>query len=135
MCNACKKVRRDFPPSECSCEKCRKMCNRPCWLLPDEAERIEKAIGQGVLMGDYWVRSGGDVQLKSAPLIGCKGESAPFWPTGGCALLKGGKCTIHANKPYEGRAAIHAGKAGLHEAIARAWFIHNGGDARSWRRK
>ena len=131
MCNQCKKVRRDFPPSECRCEKCKKMCDRPCWLLPDEVKRIEKAIGQSVLMDDYWVRDE-NVELKSAPLIGFEGDTAPSWPTGGCALLKGGKCTIHANKPYEGRAAIHSGTVGLHEAIAKAWFIHNGGKAKNW---
>lgn len=135
MCNECDRVRREYPPSKpCDCNECRSMCQRPCWALPDEADAINAATG-GKLMEDWWEpeHNSPPVDLLSAPCVGYEGARAPSFPNQSCAFLKDGLCSIHKIKPHEGKAARHdAHKGGLHRAIARAWWIHGGGDPKQF---
>lgn len=44
----------EIPESECSCDSCKAMCERPCWPSPEDAERLIDAGYGDKLMLDFW---------------------------------------------------------------------------------
>jgi len=108
---------------ECDCDKCRQMCTRPCWPLPEEIEAIINAGFGSRLMLDYWVGGiNGDIGIVSPAITGSEGQRAPYWPVGNCTFSKNGLCELHGVcKPYEGRIAHHSGSPDHHENVAMAW--------------
>lgn len=110
----------------CACETCMKMCNRPCWPLPEEvAELIEKGHANQMML-DYWVgdgENGGDIYIISPASPGHEGRQAPYWPTKGCTMQDSlGLCELHdIGKPYEGRVARHDRDTDEHRNVSIAW--------------
>ena len=111
----------------CSCDECVRMCERPCWPTPDEAQRLIDAGYGNKLMLDYWAASA-NVYLLCPAERGREGGNASFIPRNGCTLLKNGRCTIHnVCKPLEGRVASHDGKHdGVHQSVAALWDTDKG---------
>lgn len=114
----------------CTCDKCRAMCNRPCWGTPAEIRALIDAGYGGRLMLDWWER---DEHLEYTEVLspactGSEGRSAPFWPAGRCALqMPNGLCSIHSMKPTEGREACHDRNVShLHLEMAKAWNTDEG---------
>lgn len=111
----------------CACDVCKELCQRPCWPLPEEADKLIELGYARQMMLDYWVGDGeygGDINIISPALIGYGGLCAPFWPGGTCGMqdLSSGLCNLHdVCKPYEGRVAHHARVNDQHEAVAGAW--------------
>ena len=116
----------------CACEECMEMCNRPCWPLPEEADRLIDLGYAGKMMLDYWVgdgENGGDIDIISPASPGYAGRLAPFWPTKGCVMQNGlGLCKLHdIGKPYEGRMAHHDKDSGsTHHDVAMTWNTEYG---------
>lgn len=113
-----------LPPAAapCTCDKCKKMCEMPCWPLPEEAAAIEAAGFGDRLMRDWWVKvsreAGGrtDTSVYCPASKGYEGMDAPewgMWELGdprrvGCTFhTEAGLCMLHSLglKPLEGRAA------------------------------
>jgi len=108
--------------SECSCDRCQRMCHAPCCGSVEDMEKIMDAGYAKRLMFDDLpsIRDGGDF-LKPA-LKGYEGERAP-WHTEslhGCTFWKGGKCELHKRglKPIQGKIAHHNGSKASGEEYA-----------------
>jgi hypothetical protein len=121
-------IQVDLTESECACEECRRMCNRPCWPTPGEAQRLIDAGYGSRLMRDYWVGDGldgGDIYLLSPANPGMEGSAAGFWPSEGCVFQgEDGFCELHdlGLKPLEGRvASCSRGQGDLHQYVASTW--------------
>lgn len=110
----------DFKESVCQCDTCVSMCERrPCWPLPDEAQKLIEAGYGPRLMRDWWCRWPDDVVILSPAIVGEEGKYAPVWPTGRCTFLTDNKkCELHDKglKPFEGHVAHHDGtESSLHK--------------------
>jgi len=137
------KIIKSVDDTECSCEKCVKMCaNRPCWGIPNDILRLIELGYAKRLMQDYWAGNFSDkprkfdgsddyhdIQIISPAIVGREGGGAPFMPFGRCTFLTAdNKCEIHACKPTEGRKAScnHNTSVNVHEYIARTWDTPEG---------
>jgi len=94
--------------SECSCEKCSKMCHAPCCGTPDDMQKlIDAGYGERLMYDDL---PGGEYMIKPA-LKGFEGEGAPWEVASkaGCTFWKDGKCELHESglKPLQGKLALH----------------------------
>lgn len=109
---------------DCDCDKCRQMCTRSCWPLPEEAERLINLGYASQMMLDWWVAEQ-DIYIVCPAEKGYEGYSAPSWPEGkGCALQIDGLCSIHdVCKPYEGRISKcdRSVPQGHRERLAKSW--------------
>ncbi len=126
--------------NDCSCSECVGYCERrPGWFLPEEIEPLAKFLKLNLqdcfdqfLGADYWAGGGSDgenIWLLAPAIQGFEGSEYPYNPIGRCTFLdERNRCSIHAVKPYECRAAHHANKreSGVHEATAMAWKAHQG---------
>lgn len=124
---------KTLKPSECSCWKCQRMCERPCWGTPEDLQKIIDAGYSNRLMLDWWNASE-DIDkgffILAPALKGAEGKAAPFNPKSkeGCTFFNNGLCDLHSLglKPSEGKLAScnkkHSAKEiGLHEEVARTW--------------
>lgn len=121
------------PDSECSCERCKSMCEyRACWPTPKEAQALINAGYGERLWVDYWAGGGllsdhdNDISILAPAAAGKEKEYHPFWPEGRCTFLtKDGLCELHDQglKPSEGRKAIHSDEdpVHLHAMVATMW--------------
>jgi len=105
-------TRLNVLPSECSCEKCKRMCHSPCFMSVEDAEKlIEAGYAKRLMFDDLPSMHDTGAILKPA-LKGYEGEQSP-WATGtikGCTFwTKDQKCALHKTglKPIQGRIAIH----------------------------
>ncbi len=114
--------------NDCSCDECKKMCDRPCWGTPAEIQAIiDAGLGHRLML---------DWGEQSHDLILCPGlkdhESnfAPEWPisAAGCTFRNDdGLCELHdlGLKPAEGKSAIHGNNRNAihrHHLIGRLWL-------------
>jgi len=107
------------------------MCKRPCWPTPAGAKALIDAGYGNRLMLDYWAGSPAGRETENNTYILCpaspgrEGDSAPFWPNGGCVFQnQNGLCELHdlGLKPEEGqRATCKSDNDGLHQEIAVTW--------------
>jgi len=127
----------------CACDACRAGCERiPGWFLPGEMEQAAALLGldpaeffRRHVTVDYWA----DVErpvfvLRPRVVTENGGAVAPFASSFGqpCGFYVGGRCAIHAAKPYECAVAHHDGiDGGTHEAVTGAWAGHQDAVA-SW---
>lgn len=125
----------EYKETTCSCRDCVKMCeDRPCWPIPEEAEKLINAGYADKLMLDYWVGGGPndeDIHILGPATVGREGRHAPFIPYGRCTLLTDkGLCPLHDKglKPFEGRMATCKEQDGieLHEYTAMTWNSNKG---------
>ena len=114
---------------ECTCERCVRMCQRPCWPSPQEVrEYMARGLGPR-LMKDFWIRMGGDLYLICPAVPGYEGKNAPESNSfdGPCIFLHDGLCEIHSMKPYEGRLAdCSKQQPTLHKDTAMLWDTPEG---------
>lgn len=109
--------------SACACERCRVMCEKPCWGTPDEIQRLIDAGFGDRLALDYW--SGDETIYVLAPALkGHEGQEAPWtnWSQDGCTFWQDGLCQLHEMglKPSEG-AQTYACRPG--EFIGRRTLV------------
>jgi hypothetical protein len=134
-----------LPDVECSCDRCRTMCRRPCWPSPAEVRVLIDKGYAPKLMLDWWIGPP-DIYLICPANPGRGGKPAPRGPdmlaflfggaselTSGCIMQsKSGKCKIHKLKPIEGRKAMHVAERSAsdrtHEAVAMLWKTKEGRD-------
>jgi hypothetical protein len=125
-----RKFLSDQTVSECSCEKCVKMCkSRVCWGTPEDIQKLIDKKPETIdrLMIDWWCDGddGGDIEIICPAFIGYEKTYAPSWPSGRCAFLDNNdRCEIHALKPTEGKTASCKGSKSsypVHEAVAMLW--------------
>lgn len=122
----------DILPNECKCEKCKRMCDRPCWGTPEDIKKIIDAGYGDKLMVDYW--DGIDFDILCPALKGYEGKRADFFPRSeeGCTFLtKTRLCRLHKKglKPSEGKIASCTDESmyenddgpDLHETVAMTW--------------
>ncbi len=116
----------EMPVPECpGCKSGIRMCyNTPCMGTVDEIERLMNAGYSKNLMLDWWVgnstadrlmKNGAkgkpdnefeeDVPYLVPAIVDGGGKKAPWNKKGRCNLLVDDKCSIHAMKPIQGRAA------------------------------
>lgn len=127
-----------LPKSECSCERCQKMCSgsRPCWGVPKDINRIIEKGFANRLMLDYYEGELDNktiryTEILSPALKGYEGSHAPFWPVGRCTFYTDdGLCEIHDIKPTEGCVVDHEkGYEGLHTSLVELWAKRSGKEA------
>ena len=129
--------------SDCKgCEKGIGFCKRPCWPIPEEAQRlIDEGYGDKLML-DFW-GSGGEeenIYILAPANPGYESKLAPgsdpfefvFSMLLGRSPLSSGctfqtpdnLCSLHDKglKPFEGRRTCCKNNgSGLHEAVAREW--------------
>jgi len=124
----------DIPETSCSCDTCKKMCDRPCWPTPEEVEElVKKGFGKRLML-DWWQRCfSDDIMLVSPALIGFEQRMAPsLHPIGGCTFQNSdGLCELHqiGLKPIEGRLASCKRQNNgydLHKAVSELWDSDKG---------
>jgi len=99
-------------PSECSCDKCKRMCHAPCCMSVEDAEKLLNAGYASRLMFDDLPSNPDTADFLKPALKGYEGEHSP-WETSslrGCTFWnEDGKCELHDKglKPIQGRIAIH----------------------------
>lgn len=129
-------MQEEFIESNCSCEKCVRMCHRkPCWPIPLEAKNLIDAGFANKLALDWWwsMKDDKDIALLS-PAFTPEFTEDPFkipFGKGTCVFLNIDKCDLHnlGLKPFEGRIASCKEKhETLHKFVARTW---DNDDARS----
>ena len=135
-------IRERWPASEdCSCIECVGYCRRPGWFLPDEIRALAGHLGLTLqetfnryLVLDWW-GEGEEIDHHVGVLSPGKhdetGDIASIGfvtSPGACIFLNGGKCSIHAVKPHECRAAHHTNEAAspVHLETAKAWGTEEG---------
>lgn len=103
-------------PSECSCDKCKRMCHAPCFMSVEDAEKmLDAGYAKRLMFDDLPGMYDPGAILKPA-LKGYEGQQAP-WDTSsmkGCTFwTKDKKCALHDKglKPLQGRIAIHGNTA------------------------
>lgn len=126
---------------QCACDTCVAMCHhRPCWPLPEEAEKIIEAGYGHRLMLEYWeldVDEGkgreGKIFLLSPGIRGAGGRHAPWYPRGTCLFLRQDRCELHelGLKPIEGRSVScktpdETKEMNVHTAIPPLWDTEKG---------
>jgi Fe-S-cluster containining protein len=134
-----------LPKSECSCNRCKKMCSesRPCWGTPNDMKRIIENGFTNRIMLDYYEGELDNKTIKyteivTPALVGCEGSRAPFWPVGRCTFYTDdGKCEIHDIKPTEGCVVNHKQSYdGLHTSLVETWTKRAGKDVvKLWQKK
>ena len=103
----------------CDCKGCKNACShKPGWFKPGEAEKVAESMGMSMkdffdkyLAVDFfenWGEEKDTYVLSPAVLGNDTGEMFPYKPTGICVFLKEGKCSIHANSPFECAQYIHS---------------------------
>lgn len=125
--------------TECACDICKKMCDRPCWPSPEEARKLIEMGYSERLMLDYWA-SEKNIELICPAILTFEGQQAPFIPIGGCTFKdKEGLCMLHDKglKPIEGRLPDHNSKIpNLHHEVARLWDNDEGRKlVKEWRNR
>jgi len=97
-----------FTISECSCERCQRMCHTPCTGTPEDIEAIMEAGYGDRLCLDDWP---GEVPDIHPALKGYESQNAPYHTQSkiGCTFWKEGKCELHDKglKPLGGKYAHH----------------------------
>lgn len=125
--------------TECDCDDCRSACTgKPGWFLPGEAEQAAELLGMSLVelfkskLAVDWYEDHPDtdayVFVLAPALVGeSAGEEYPGDPNGQCVFYEGGRCDIHAAKPFECAALGHqeADIRGRHEAVAGRWVGHH----------
>lgn len=121
---------------ECSCRTCAEACYRkPGWFLPHEIKPAADLLGlteeeffKKYLLVDYFGTPDDFLfVLSPATVDTTPGEMFPLIPGGQCIFLRGGKCAIHAAKPFECKHYDHRNKDTAdeakegHLAVAEAW--------------
>ena len=129
---------KNLKDTECSCEKCQKMCeHRPCWGTPDEIQNLINMGHADKLMIDFWCgnfhgKEYEDTYIIAPAIIGCEKSSAPsVFPVGRCSFLTSkGLCEIHKCKPSEGRKGNGCVRSNhpfsIHERVAMSWDTDKG---------
>lgn len=98
-----------FKKTECSCASCQRACQKtPGWFRPGEAERAAKHLGLSLpvffrrYLGVQWWEAATPVFVLAPAITSMSpGEEYPGSPIGTCVFFKGGRCEIHAVKPYD----------------------------------
>lgn len=135
--------------SECSCEICKGMCQRPCWGTPEDIKKIIDAGFGDRLMADFWEGSketnDEDVEILCGALKGHEAMLAPFFPISkeGCSFFKNGLCELHdlKLKPIEGRLATckdvpEEKWESIHKNVMKTWNTEEGRDlVKKWKEK
>ena len=104
---------KTFKESECSCNKCKKMCHTPCSGTPEDIEAlIEAGFGDKLSLDWHCGFDLGKTIFKLTPALkGYEGSQAAEYPNSekGCTFFHYGKCQLHSKglKPTTGRLAIH----------------------------
>ncbi len=122
-------INKKYEETECSCKCCIEMCMRPCWPLPEEAEKMIKAGLANKLWLDYWGDADDKIFIVGPAAVGYEGKDAPFWPIGKCTFLKEDLCEIHNSgfKPFEGRVSdCKKNLPDLHGDVAQTWNSEKG---------
>lgn len=109
--------------TECSCLKCKSMCqNSPCMGTPEDIQKIMDAGYGDKLMFSLWT----DHKSANAPLPAIMPIKGPR----GCVFQdKKGLCDLHAAglKPTEGKLAIHdQNDNGLRRTVGYTWISEAG---------
>lgn len=141
-----KKLYSKAPPSEeCSCESCKKMCERvPCLGTPKEMMRLIKMGYAKRLMCIHYYDSKGkfgkketEIPILTPAIKGYEGKKGPLAIArfGRCTFLNNkGLCEINAVKPVEGRVTSHERQDykpyshddRLYLSIINMWVTHEG---------
>ena len=126
--------------SECACKQCKRMCVRPCFPTPDDAERLIEAGYGNRLMLDWHcgIKEGDRRTFLLVPALSeHEAKQAPYIPYSekGCTFWNYGKCDLHNKKlkPLGGRLAHHDNlpqfadiPGGIGGAIAELWKSDRG---------
>lgn len=102
----------------CTCFQCRQACNgRPGWLVPEDVPDLlellghfdlDEALEAGELVWDWWSNGAGPVTPVLSPNLDYNIEKhMPADPRGRCIFFEGGRCRVHAAKPFECAAYHH----------------------------
>ena len=126
--------------NECSCSECQNACKHmPGRFLPAEAEKAAEHLGLTLKeffdksLGVNWWEADSEIKEDTfflAPAITTMnpGSEYPGNPGGQCVFFKGGKCSIHAVKPFECREYQHDDPNPMiqerSKEIAKAWVDH-----------
>lgn len=120
----------------CACETCQRAClHKPGWFLPGEAEEAARYLGLSLqeffdayLAADHWPEMDGEPRLfilSPAPTYLVAGTPFSFFQNGACVFFRGGRCRIHAVRPYECRALLHGEDPrqpqARHREVMRQW--------------
>lgn len=127
----------NYPESSCACDKCQSMCRRPCWPMPEDAEKLLDAGYGDRLMLDWYFLQDRRIALLAPAIPGHEGKLAPCSEdpaeiaktdplramlvtmqmlaempklNGGCTFHgKDGLCELHDKglKPTEGKRTRH----------------------------
>lgn len=99
-------LKLDYESSECSCARCREMCQIPCWTLPSETCKLIKS-GFRRLLSVVEVPA---VDASSGRRVPGPRIVAPTKTGNACVFYDQGLCTLHALglKPFEGTRAHHS---------------------------
>lgn len=122
-------------PPDCTCKICVAACRtKPGLFAPGEAEKAAKLLGLTLqqffdkhLMVDYWTKGADVSHFTLSPAIkeGEPGELFDRDPRGHCVFLKDARCSIHAAKPIECKAAHHDCSRDqverMHKQVALQW--------------
>lgn len=122
-----------LPTPTCSCLVCKRMCRRPCWPTPKEAEALIQAGFADRLMLDYHRDLKGPIL--SPAYVGREGKEGLFpmlIDNPRCTFLdQNGLCMLHDKglKPLEGRIATCREQdrtylpRELHLAVGKTWQV------------
>ena len=106
----------------CICDRCKEMCNRPCWGTVAQFVSIIEAGHAARLMLDYWPSTKGvnpdfvrkddyNIYLLCGASLGCETSDAPWVPGEfPCVFLTDEDlCGLHdaGLKPLEGQITLH----------------------------
>lgn len=107
------------------------MCQRPCWGMPEDIQKLIDAGYSNRLMLDYWVgdhyEHGGNIEILCPALKGFENGHAPWMPRDerGCTFWNHLElCDLHDKdlKPFEGKMAMHDKESSqYHQQVAMAW--------------
>lgn len=105
---------KQFKEWKCSCNKCKKMCDRPCFGTVQDIKNLIKAGYSDRLCLDWNSAPSDkntDITFLTPALKDCEGKLSPSFPSSikGCTFLTDGLCALHSLKlkPLQGRTAIH----------------------------
>lgn len=118
-------------PSECTYNDCVQACKEhPGWFSPEDARAaLDAGLGERLML-DWWVRTGDNIELLSAPVEGHEGQNAPSWPGGRCTFLVHDRCEIHfICKPLEcvvSTCGEGDDESHLHHEVAMLWDTDGG---------
>lgn len=95
-------------PSECSCDKCSRMCHSTCCGAIEDIKKLMDAGFANRLSFDNWPNN---IKMVGPALKGYEGKESP-WSTAtieGCTFWKDGLCELHDTglKPIQGKLSLH----------------------------